>query len=157
MQQNPLAKLLIVDDEPAILSSMAQMLNSIGYSVRTAQDGLSALDKIREGIPDILLSDLNMPGMSGFEFLAVVNKYLPSIRVIAMSGAYSGTDVPSGVTATAYYQKGSSIHTLLKIIEDLSKPEISIPTADSRPSKTSRPMSTYANSEHGLPGNIYTS
>ena len=53
MQQNPLAKLLIVDDEPAILSSMAQMLNSIGYSVQTAQDGLSALDKIREGIPDI--------------------------------------------------------------------------------------------------------
>lgn len=122
-RQNPLAKLLIVDDEPSIRTSMAQVLTEIGYFVRSAHDGFSALVEIREGIPDIILSDLNMPGMSGFELLSVVRHRLPSIRLIAMSGAFSGDEVPSGVAADAFYQKGSGVRSLLKIIEGLIQPE----------------------------------
>jgi CheY-like chemotaxis protein len=135
VRQNPLAKLLIVDDEPSIRTSMAQVLTEIGYSVRSAQDGFSALVEIRKGIPDILLSDLNMPGMSGFELLSVVRHRLPSIRVIAMSGAFSGDEVPSGVAANAFYQKGSSVRSLLKIIEGLAQPErlLTNPPATSSP------------------------
>ncbi len=71
-------------------------------------------------MPDIMLSDLNMPCMSGFELLSVVRHRLPSIRVIAMSGAFSGNEVPSGVAADAFYQKGSGIRALLKIIEGVT-------------------------------------
>jgi DNA-binding NtrC family response regulator len=121
--QNPLAKLLIVDDDPSIRTSIAQVLTEIGYFVRSAHDGFSALVEIRKVIPDIILSDLNMPGMSGFEFLSVVHHRLPSIRLIAMSGAFSGDEVPSGVAADAFYQKGSGVRSLLKIIEGLAQPE----------------------------------
>jgi len=111
--------LLIVEDEPATRASISNLLAEIGYSVRTAQDGFSALRALRNEIPDILLSDLNMPGMSGFELLRVVHRRFPSMEVIAMSGAFSGHEVPSGVAADAFYQKGSSMGALLQIIEGL--------------------------------------
>lgn len=123
VRQTLLAKLLIVDDEPLIRTSMAQVLTEIGYFVRSAQDGFSALVEIRKEIPDVILSDLNMPGMSGFELLSVVRHRLPSIRVIAMSGAFSGDEVPSGVAADAFYQKGSGVRSLLKIIDGLAEPK----------------------------------
>ena len=57
--------------------------------------------------PDIIISDLNMPQMSGFEFLSVVRRRFPEIPVVAVSGAYeSGDCVPGGVIADAFYAKG---------------------------------------------------
>ena len=64
-------KLLIVDDEASIRKSMSDVLAEMGFRVRSAEDGLSALRELQEDIPDILLSDLNMPGMSGFELLSM--------------------------------------------------------------------------------------
>ena len=110
-------RLLIVDDEPSIRESLSSTLAEIGYPVRAAEDGLSALIEIRKEMPDVILSDLNMPGMSGFEFLSVVRRRFPAIPVIAMSGAFSGNEVPSGVAADAFYQKGSGVRSLLKIME----------------------------------------
>jgi CheY-like chemotaxis protein len=117
-------KLLVVDDAPSIRSSISGMLAEIGYIVRTAGDGLEALVAIRMDGPNILLSDLNMPGMSGFELLRVVRLRYPSIQVIAMSGSFSGEEVPSGVIADAFYQKGCSIRSLLRIIEGLSQQKL---------------------------------
>ena len=113
------AKLLIADDEPSIRLAMSHVLTEIGYRVRTAQDGFSALAEMRREAPDILLSDLNMPGMSGFELLAVVRRRFPFVQAIAMSGAFLGDEVPSGVAADAFYQKGSSVGSLLRIMESL--------------------------------------
>jgi len=112
--------LLIVDDEESIRTSLSQVLAEIGYRVRSADDGFSALREIRQQMPDILLSDLNMPRMSGFELLSVVRRRFPAIRTIAMSGSFSGDEVPSGVAADGFYQKGSSIVALLRIIASLT-------------------------------------
>jgi CheY-like chemotaxis protein len=112
-------KLLVVDDAAEIRSSISVMLTEIGYVIRTAADGFEALSAIGMDIPNILLSDLNMPGMSGFELLSVVRQRYPSIQVIAMSGSFSGEEVPSGVIADAFYQKGCSIRSLLRIIDSL--------------------------------------
>ena len=87
-KQNCLARLLIVDDEPSIRYSLACVLTEIGYDVRSAEDGFSALLEIRNEVPEILLSDLNMPGMSGFELLSEVRRQFPAIQTIAMSGAF---------------------------------------------------------------------
>lgn len=117
------ARLLIVDDEPLIRMSMSHVLTEIGFRVRSASEGFSALHEIRQEAPDILVSDLNMPGMSGFELLSVVRRRYPAIKVIAMSGAFSGDEVPSGVAADAFYQKGTSIAALLRIMETLPELE----------------------------------
>jgi CheY-like chemotaxis protein len=100
---------------------MSALLAEIGHGVRCAEDGYSALRELRKEIPDILLSDLNMPGMTGFELLSVVRSRFPEIHTIAMSGSFSGDEVPSGVAADAFYQKGSSMGCLLRIMEALPR------------------------------------
>jgi len=100
-------KLLTVDDDVSIRASFSEFFSKIGYSLRFAEDGASALSEIRRDLPDILLSDLNLPGMSGLEFLLTVRRRFPSIRVVAMSGGFSSNCVPPGVAADAFYQKGT--------------------------------------------------
>jgi DNA-binding NtrC family response regulator len=102
---NPKVKLLIVDDDEPVRESLSQLFTEFGHSVRSAEDGSSALLQIRREVPDIVLSDLNMPGMSGFELLPIVRRRFPSIRVIAMSGAFSVDNIPRGVAADAFYEK----------------------------------------------------
>ena len=60
-----------------------------------------------------------MPRMSGFELLPFVRQQFPRTRVVAMSGEYSGYDVPAGIVADAFYAKASNIRDLLKIVETL--------------------------------------
>jgi CheY-like chemotaxis protein len=118
-----LATLLVVDDELSVRLTLSNVLAEVGYRVRSAEDGLSALREIRNEVPRLLLSDLNMPNMSGFELLSVVRRRFPAIRTIAMSGSFSGNEAPSGVAADGFYQKGSSITALLRIMESLPQVE----------------------------------
>ena len=113
------ASLLIVDDERSIRISLLCVFAEIGYRVRTAEDGFSALVEISREEPEILLSDLNMPGMSGFDLFAEVRRRFPVIRTIAMSGAFNGSEVPSGVAADAFYEKGSSVGALVRMVQNL--------------------------------------
>ena len=113
---NTKTKVLVVDDEPLIRTTMSLVLAGMGYQVRSAEDGFSALNEMRREMPDILLTDLNMPEMSGFELLSVVGLRFPAVHKIAMSGAYLGTEVPSGASADAFYQKGSGMNSLLHIL-----------------------------------------
>jgi len=99
-------RVLVVDDEPGIRESMAMFLTAAGYEVSTAEHGFDALLQLRSATPDVIISDLNMPQMSGFEFLSVVRRRFPEILVVAVSGAYeSGDCVPGGVIADAFYAK----------------------------------------------------
>jgi CheY-like chemotaxis protein len=113
-------KLLIVDDQISARMLLAHIFMELGYDVRCAEDGFTALVRVREEFPDIILSDLNMPGMSGFEFLSVVHRRFPGVRVIAMSGAFSGDSIPPGVASDAFYEKGTNLGTLLQIVEAMS-------------------------------------
>ncbi|MGC1295595.1 MAG: response regulator [Alloacidobacterium sp.] len=123
MMPNAKVKLLIVDDEPSIRVSLSQIFIASGHSVRSAVDGFSALIAIRQEAPDILLSDLNVPGMSGFELLSVVRRRFPAIQVIAMSGSFSGDGVPPGVAADAFYEKGTGVGSLLQMVEIMAQSE----------------------------------
>ncbi len=111
------ADLLVVEDDPQLRLLMHTLLTQSGYAVRSARDGIAALAEIAKAVPDMVLSDLYMPGMSGFEFLSEVRRTLPHIPLIAMSSAFSGTAVPPGVVADAFYEKASSVHTLLALLE----------------------------------------
>lgn len=115
------SRILVVDDDAGVRNVCSMLLRESGYDVDTAEDGFSALVSIKTAIPELLLSDLNMPHMSGFELLSVVRRRFPQIVVIAMSGAYTYTeDVPSGVLADAFYTKGTrSAVPLLQMVQDL--------------------------------------
>jgi CheY-like chemotaxis protein len=118
--------LLIVEDEAETRLLMSQILRTRGYAVRTAQDGFEALSMIRTSIPDVLLSDLNMPGMSGFELLSVVRRLYPAIRVLAASGAYSGRLIPLGLAADGFYEKASGLAPLFESLEVVTKTEYAL-------------------------------
>jgi CheY-like chemotaxis protein len=115
-------RVLVVDDEPLIRQTMAMMLTEVGYEVATAVDGFDALLQIKASMPNLIISDLNMPQMSGFEFLSVVRRRFPHIAVIAMSGAYHcGDSVPGGVIADAFYAKGGDQKpgSLFRMVDEL--------------------------------------
>jgi CheY-like chemotaxis protein len=109
--------LLIVEDEADTRLLLAQIFTMRGFTVRSADDGFAALQMIRSAVPDILLSDLNMPGMSGFELLCVVRRLYPQIHVIATSGAYSGTNVPKGIAADGFHEKATGMTALFQLME----------------------------------------
>jgi CheY-like chemotaxis protein len=113
--------LLVVDDEPSM--RMVQILTENGYAARSATNGFSALVEICQVVPDFLVSDLSLPGNTGYEFLRVVRSQFPSIRVVAMSDAYSGSEVPWGASADAFFEKGTGVDALLSIIKLLPRPE----------------------------------
>jgi two-component system chemotaxis sensor kinase CheA len=79
-------------------------LVAAGHVVRIAVDGLDALDKLRAGLPDLIISDLNMPRMSGIALLEVVRKRFPQISVIVISGV-AADEMPGEVAAEAHYRK----------------------------------------------------
>ena len=116
-------KLLIVDDEPATRQLLSVIFGQMGHSVRVAKDGFTALQQMRESMPDVLLSDLHMPGMSGFELLSVVRRRLPGIYVIATSGAYTGDGVPFGIAADAFYEKATGFKSLIDLMETATTSE----------------------------------
>ena len=118
---NEKPSVLIVEDERVLRHTLCSILGGRGYVVRSAEDGVDALAALSESIPDILLSDLNMPRMSGFELLSLVHAQFPTIYVIAMSGAHAGRAIPPGVTAEAFYEKSAHIDELLKLLESAKR------------------------------------
>jgi CheY-like chemotaxis protein len=64
--------ILVVDDDPDVLTALREALETEGYRVRTAMDGIEALDSIAEERPALIISDLMMPTMTGFELLGAL-------------------------------------------------------------------------------------
>ena len=116
-------RILVVDDEESIRQSLVTLLTSAGYEVAEAEHGFEALIQLKQNVPNLLISDLNMPHMSGFELLSVVRRRFPHVSVIAVSGAYESADaVPGGVIADAFYPKGRhSPEALLQTVAELIK------------------------------------
>ena len=62
-------RLLVVDDDPGLLRAVAETLRAEGYEVTTARRGAEALTRIAESLPDLIVSDIRMPGMDGYELV----------------------------------------------------------------------------------------
>ena len=97
---------LVVDDDMGVRQTLTLLLAAAGYETSAAQNGFDALQIIKRDAPRLLLCDLDMPDMSGREFLTIVRRRFPRIAVIAMSGSYDIETAPEGVMADALYIKG---------------------------------------------------
>lgn len=82
--------ILVVDDNARFRESARFLLESYGYSVRTAPDGLAAIALLREQPADLLITDIQMDGMSGWELARAARATLP-IHIIAVSGVEDAT------------------------------------------------------------------
>jgi len=100
-------RILFVDDEERLRVTTKAILESQGYYVVCASDGLEGLAALKETPPDLVISDLQMPNMNGFEFLSIVRQQFPKVPVIAISGEFRGIDVPGSVFADAFFEKSN--------------------------------------------------
>src|SRR5579884_195038 len=123
MTPNEISKhrVLVVDDDATVRESLTMLLTAEGYEVNSAVNGFDALLQLKRSLPDVITSDLNMPQMSGFEFLSVVRRRFTHIPVIAISGAFDSPEaVPGGVIADGFYAKGQhEPQALLHMITEL--------------------------------------
>ena len=119
MPSSAKCQILVVDDDPSVRETVAMSLMASGYDVAVSEDGFRALSQLKKKLPDLVLSDLDMPGMSGFELLSVVRRRFPQISTVAMSGAYVGNELPFGVIADGFFAKGGQSKNLLRIIQRL--------------------------------------
>ena len=95
---NQSAKILVVDDEPVIKDSIAEILRIHGYQVLTASNGIEGLEVIRQEIPELIISDIMMPEMNGYQFYQRVRsnpEYL-WIPFIFLSAKREGEDIRFG-------------------------------------------------------------
>lgn len=79
-------RVLVADDEKTIADTLKLILSGAGYDVAVAYDGIEALRKAEEWAPDLFLSDVFMPGLSGIDAAAEICKRLPDCRVLLISG-----------------------------------------------------------------------
>jgi DNA-binding NtrC family response regulator len=97
------ARILVVDDEANARNALAEILREEGYQVETAADGFKALGRLDSFQPDLVLSDLKMPGMDGVELLGRL-KRMPDLRVeVIMTTAFGAVE-----TAVAAMRAGAS-------------------------------------------------
>lgn len=112
-------RILLADGDEALLVTLGARLSDEGYEIRTARDGFEALAVMREGAPDLLVSDLKMPNMSGFELFSVVRRRFPSVAVIAYTGEFVPAANPTLLCDKLIEKGRNSNFELLDAIRDL--------------------------------------
>ena len=112
---------LLVDDDPTIRKFLSSQLEEAGFKAEQAEDGIDGLVKLRDKLPKVIISDLQMPRMSGFEFISVVRRRFPSIPVIVLSGSIQ-RELPEEVRPDRWFRKyAQQIPELLQAVHDLAR------------------------------------
>ena len=82
--------ILVIDDDVGFQNYMSELLSLEGYSVHNALDGEEGIKKYDEFKPDVVITDIVMPKMEGFEFIMALRKRNANIPIIAVSGGNNG-------------------------------------------------------------------
>ena len=114
---------LIVDDEEYIVTSLEYVMKSAGYEVVVAYDGEQAIEKIKATAPDLLILDVMMPKLDGFEVCEKIraNPLWESIRIIMLTAKGRDSERDKGISlgADAYMTKPFSTRDILKRVTEL--------------------------------------
>lgn len=112
------ARILVVDDDDSMRELIRIHLSSAGYEVITAPDGIAAGYLVLKSPPDLILSDVNMPHMDGFEFIAALkaDKSLPYIPVIFLTSHEEGDHRGKELGAVGYLTKPVRAEKLLQMV-----------------------------------------
>ncbi len=113
-------KILIVDDEAAIVTLLTQVFSNAGYVVRSSQNAEDALELLKTEKINVMIFDLNLPGMNGIELCKKVKKNMPMSIIYAITGYASLFELADCREAgfEDYYKKPVNIKTLVKMAAD---------------------------------------
>ena len=119
-------RVLIADDEPNIVISLEFLMQREGHTVSVARDGIAALEAIRRDRPDLVLLDVMMPGMSGFDVCQAVraDESLATVKIVLLTAKGRETDTTKGLAlgADAYITKPFSTRELAARVRELLGP-----------------------------------
>jgi two-component system chemotaxis response regulator CheY len=112
------ASILVVDDDESIRDLLRLHLSAAGYEVRVAEDAISAGYLVLRNPPDLIITDINMPHMDGFEFIAALkaDRTLPRIPVIFLTTVEDGDLRGKELGAVGYVTKPVRADRLLSLV-----------------------------------------
>jgi DNA-binding response OmpR family regulator len=121
MVTTPTTEVLVVEDDSPIRTMLADLLHDAGYAVIEATNGLEAIEHLRERRPDLIVLDLMLPGMSGWQFLERSRAVLDdnNIPVIVLSAIRGHGDYPATLGVAAWFTKPLDVDRFLGVVEDL--------------------------------------
>ncbi|MES9852261.1 MAG: response regulator [Candidatus Thiodiazotropha sp. L084R] len=116
-------EILVVDDEPNIVLSLEFLMKKAGYKVTTASNGVEALDSIKQRRPDLVLLDVMMPRMDGYEVCQAVrgDPELSSVRIIMLTARGRDVERDKGMALGAddYVTKPFATSELVEKVKSL--------------------------------------
>jgi CheY-like chemotaxis protein len=126
---DPRPVILVVDDEKVIADTLSIILSNSGFSTMTAYDGVSALALAKSNSPDLLISDVVMPGMTGVDLAITVTQHIPGCKVLLFSGQAATVDLleearQAGHNFTALTKPVHPTDMLRRISESLRVPPL---------------------------------
>ena len=119
-------KILVIDDEPGFLELLTGILTDKGYAVSSAADGRQAITRVNQDIPDLMILDIKMPHMSGYDVCRILRgiERFKDIPIIMLTALTELDNVKTGMSlgAVSYISKPFAQNTLLTMIHGLIGP-----------------------------------
>ncbi len=115
------ATILVVDDEEFMLQSLSKLLTLLGFETKTAEDGETALEVFKSNNVDLVITDINMPGMSGIDLLKEIKAQKPELPVIVITGfgAEKAQALAEKNNADGFLPKPFRMNDIKELIEKL--------------------------------------
>lgn len=110
---------MVLDDDEQIRQSLHKLLQTEGYDVVVAADGIEALDRLARPTIDLLLLDLNLPNKSGWDVFERVTSTSPLLPIVIITGREKQSELAVAAGVGALMQKPLDVPQLLKIISEL--------------------------------------
>ncbi len=115
-------RVLVVDDDPAILATVSDILDNEGYPVETAQNGAEALAAVQRNLPSLVLLDMRMPVVDGWEFARRLREAGVDLPILVMTAAQNARRWADEIGAAGYLAKPFDLTELLQAVERLRDP-----------------------------------
>jgi CheY-like chemotaxis protein len=109
--------ILVVDDDADLRTMVVLLLETAGYEVRVAADGVEALEQLKDGLPDLILLDMRMPRMDGWELGRRLRlAYGHEIPIVVMTAAERAEKRAKEIEADDFVAKPFDVDNLLRIV-----------------------------------------
>ncbi len=118
--QSPAATVLVTEDEPLVRMIAVETLREAGYEVREAGDGVAALEILERGGIDLLITDIQMPRMNGYQLADAAMTRWPNLKILLITG-YAREGVPASIASARLrtLQKPFDIDRLPRLVAEL--------------------------------------